>query len=164
MLTEEEGVALLQEMEETLKNLRIPISGKIAPKLQVNFRAKRRLGCCVLKSGVYSIEVSASLLGRPELLRQTIAHELLHTCKGCGNHGTLWKAYAARVNEALGYSVQRLTPADPQDSAPLRTEEVKYVLLCTSCGAKIPRCRMSKVVKYPWRYRCKCGGKLKRIA
>lgn len=162
-MIQQELNSLLAEMAEALRNLGIPLSGHISPTVLVNSRAKRRLGCCYYRDGVYEIEVSASLLEQPEPLRQTLAHELLHTCRGCRNHGEKWKGYAAKVNEALGYSIQRLAPAEGESPERLRQEKLRYVLECQSCGAKICRSRISKAVKQPWHYRCKCGGKLKRI-
>ncbi len=161
-MTQEELDALLAEMEQALRDLGLPLSRKICPCVQVNTRARRRLGCSICRDGAYYIEVSASLLDRPELLRQTLAHELLHTCPGCRNHGERWKAYAAQVNQALGFSIQRLAPAEGEEG-PLRQDTVKYLLKCQECGKIFPRARMSKTVKQPWRYRCPCGGKLKRI-
>lgn len=160
-MTREELDNALAEMAEALRKLKIPISEKIQPEIVLNTRARRRLGCCYYKNGSYTIEVSAMLAEQPEKLRQTLAHELLHTCPGCRNHGERWKAYAKTVNEALGFSIQRLSPPEGE-AAPLRHDTVKYVLECQSCGAKIYRARLSKAVKQPWRYRCKCGGKLKR--
>lgn len=155
--------SLFSQLRDSLLTLGIPLAVSISPSVKINSRAKRRLGCCYCREGNYTVEVSSSLLNRPQLLRQTLAHELLHTCRGCGNHGKRWKAYAARVNEAMGYSIQRLAPAEQEDREPLRREEVKYILKCQTCGAEIKRSRMSKAVKYPWRYRCKCGGTLKRL-
>lgn len=162
MISQQSLDSLLAEMAESLRELGIPLSSHISPAVLVNSRAKRRLGCCYYRDGVYVIEVSSGLLEQPERLRQTLAHELLHTCRGCRNHGEKWKAYAAEVNGALGYSIQRLAPAEGESQEPLRQEKLRYILECQSCGAKIYRSRMSKAVKYPWRYRCKCGGKLKR--
>ncbi len=164
-MTQKELDSLLAKMEKTLRRLSIPIADRIEPTVKVNTRAKRRLGCCRrLPGGGFSIEVSAALLDRPEQLKETLCHELLHTCYGCQNHGERWKAYAARVSGALGLDIRRLAPAEAgEEPLPLRRDTVKYVLECQSCGAQICRCRMSKVVKQPWRYRCKCGGKLKRI-
>ncbi len=161
-MTQEELDRLLAELTGALQKLGIPLSRRILPCVRVNTRAKRRLGCCYYENGAYTIEVSGSLLDQPEKLRQTLCHELLHTCPGCRNHGEKWKAWADTVNSALGYSIQRLAPAEGEGSR-LRRDEVKYILECQSCGAKIYRARMSKAVKQPWCYRCKCGGKLKRI-
>ena len=161
-MTQEELDREFSELAEILRGMGIPVSRKIVPHVSVNSRAKRRLGCCYVQNGVYSIEVSARQLEDREKLRQTLAHELLHTCPGCRNHGERWKEYAKRVNETLGFSIQRLSPAEGE-TAPLRKDTVKYVLECQSCGAKLYRSHMSKAVKSPWRYRCQCGGKLKRI-
>lgn len=159
-MTQPELDMLMQNLRAELLKLNIPLSDKIRPGVQINTRAKRRLGCCRLKNDMYTIEVSASVTDNTEKLRETLAHELLHTCKGCDNHGELWKSYAKIVNAALGMSVQRLAPAEETAPASLRRDEIKYVLECQSCGTKIYRTRMSKAVKSPWRYRCKCGGKL----
>ena len=166
-MTQDELDRELTEMAETLRGMGLPVSRKLLPHVTINTRARRRLGCCYVQSGVYSIEVSARQLEDREKLRQTLAHELLHTCPGCRNHGERWKAYAEQVNNALGLSIQRLSPAEGEmtegEVIPLRRDTVKYVLECQSCGAKLYRSRMSKAVKSPWRYRCQCGGKLKRI-
>ncbi len=164
-MTQEELDGLLREMQNTLRELGIPLSRHILPAVRVNARARRRLGCCYYRpaENAYIIEISASLLDQPEKLRETMAHELLHTCPGCGNHGKKWKAWADRVNIVLGFSVQRLAPPEEGETGPLRQDPVKYVLQCQKCGKLIRRRRMCKVVKTPWRYRCTCGGKLKRV-
>lgn len=153
---------LMAGLQAELRRLQVPVSSKILPGVRVNARAKRRLGCCFFQQGVYTIEVSAEILQSPALLRETLLHELLHTCPGCRDHGPLWKHYAEVVNKALGTSIRRTVKAEGE-LAPLRREEVKYVLRCQSCGREINRMRMCKVVKTPWRYRCLCGGKLKRV-
>lgn len=144
--------------------LAIPISPQVNPHVQVNRRALSRFGCCYQRKDGFLIELAESLLVAPERsCRQTLAHELLHTCPGCLNHGPAWKAYAKTVGEALGLSITRAVELEG-DAAPLRREEMKYFLRCEKCGAVIGRYRMCKLVKYPWRYRCAaCGGKLKRV-
>ena len=64
---------------------------QLRPWVRVMSRAKRRLGCCFYHGGEYTIEVAARLLGQPGLLRETLVHELLHTCPGCRDHGERWK-------------------------------------------------------------------------
>ncbi len=142
--------------------LGVPVSPHIRQGVEVNTRVQRRLGCCIFQEGAYTIQVSSRILDDLPLLWETLLHELLHTCPGCGNHGEKWKAHAQKVNQALGTRIQRTVKLDgaPQ---PLRREEDKYLLRCEDCGKEIRRMRMSKVVKAPWRYRCLCGGKLKRV-
>ncbi len=139
--------ALLAELSAQLRELGIPLGKHIAPQVEVNTRAQRRLGCCVCREGRFTIQVSARLLEDAPLLRATLLHELLHTCYGCQNHGKRWK-------------ITRTVPLEGP-AQPLRQEPVKYLLQCQSCGRLIPRRRLSKAVKYPSRYRCPCGGKIK---
>lgn len=152
----------LAALWKELRGLGVPVSKKLDPHVRINTRAKRRLGCCVYSPGQCAVEVSARILEDPELLRLTLVHELLHTCPGCRNHGPQWKSWARIAGQALGLDVQRTVPLE-DSPGPLRQESVKYVLQCQSCGALIPRKRMSKAVKAPWRYRCSCGGRLKRL-
>lgn len=161
-MTQAELDTLLGDLENTLRGLGIPLSREIRPAVVVNTRAKRRLGCCIRKEGAFTIEISAGILDNPELLHATLVHELLHTCYGCQNHGKRWKAYAVKAGEALGLEIQRTVAVEGQPQR-LRQDSVKYFLRCTSCGAVIPRRRMSKAVKNPGRYRCSCGGKLERL-
>lgn len=161
-MTQQELDAMLLEQEKALLSLGIPISREIVPQVEVNTRAQRRLGCCVRKDGVFTIQVSVFVLEDQELVRTTLVHELLHTCYGCLNHGKRWKAYAAKAGEALGLDIQRTVTLEGQPQR-LRQDSVKYLLKCKSCGAVIPRRRMSKAVKHPERYRCPCGGKLERV-
>lgn len=163
IMTQGELNALMAEMIASLTSLGIPLSKRIVPEVKVNTRAKKRLGCCILQSYVYTIEISQFVLSDEQLLRETMAHELLHTCKSCRNHGERWKQYAAIVNKELGYNISRTVKIEGGDVR-LREEANKYLLVCTSCGTEIWRARMSKTIKSPWRYRCgKCGGKLKRM-
>lgn len=152
---------LMEELCAALRELGIPISQKLDSHVKINTRAKRRLGCCYFTQTGCVIEVSAGILNQRELLRLTLVHELLHTCPGCRNHGVKWKAWAQRAGAAMDLDIRRTVPVEGE-AAPLRQEEVKYVLVCEACGARIPRKRMSKAVKRPWQYRCQCGGKLRR--
>ncbi len=165
MISRAELNELLTEAEAKLWRLSVPFSPHIERAVKVNSRAKKRLGCCIYSGGRYTIEISQALLEdeKEGLLTETLMHELLHTCKGCRNHGEKWKEYARRVNEAYGYNIAR-TVDTGEKITQLRKESIKYILVCEGCGLKIERSRMSKAVKSPWRYRCgKCGGKLKRV-
>lgn len=150
----------LARCSEVLVQLKIPISRNIFPEIKLNSRAKKRLGCCIKKDGSYIIELSTRLLtDRQDLLSETLYHEILHTCPGCGNHGERWKSYAAVVNRALGLKISRTAKLESEEQP-----DPKYILKCRSCGIEIARFKLSKVVKSPGRYRCgKCGGSLERI-
>ena len=71
-------------------------------RFSVNTRATSRLGLCRKKGNQYEIEISHLLLDErtPEdSLRDTLFHELLHTCYGCMKHTGRWKAYADETSD-----------------------------------------------------------------
>lgn len=100
-------VLLVRVLAEA-KSLGIPVSREIDPHVAVNTRARTRFGRCIRRSGRFTIELSERMLEAPERsCRQTLAHEVLHTCPGCQNHQVRWKSYAARMNAAFGYAIGR---------------------------------------------------------
>lgn len=137
----------------------IPVSGQIDPAVRVNRRARTRFGCCVQKNGRYYIEIAGQMLETDEkAVCQVLAHEVLHSCRGCANHGQRWKSYAVRMNECYGYDIARTDSFEKLGLAD--TRPVKYVVTCQSCGRRMPRMKRSPLVEHPERYRCRCGGTL----
>lgn len=143
------------------REIKIPVSDRIDPQVKLNRRARTRFGCCVRRNGAYTIELSAQLAreGSENAVLQVLAHEVLHTCYGCSNHGPRWKGYAQRMNTAYGYHISRTGNYDAlgiEDDRPVR-----YYVVCEACGRRIPRMKRSPLVDHPERYRCKCGGGLR---
>ena len=105
--------ALLAQVIAQARALGIPVSGRIDPHVRLNARAKKRFGCCIgsVKSG-FVIELAAALpaAGRQTCL-QTLAHEVLHTCTGCG------KSFLR------------------QKTSPLIRQPARY--RCAACGGKL---------------------------
>ena len=87
-----------------------------------------------------------------------LAHEVLHTCRGCRNHGERWKGYAAKMNARWGYHISRTGTWEAMGLP--EQKPARYVLVCTRCGTEFVRARASSVVLHPERYRCRCGGQL----
>ena len=140
------------------KALNIPVSDEIDSKVAVNSRAVRRFGCCIVKDNKFYIEISSKLLDAPEQMRkQTLAHEILHTCPDAriteigGNS-------MPKMNSAYGYNISRATTHEQLGIDD--TVSYRYLLKCQNCGAEIKRMRRSKLTDHPELYRCKCGGKL----
>ena len=158
--------ALLRKVLRQAVLAGIPVSGSIERHVSINTRARSRFGMCIKKDGRFTIEISSLLLQAPEqACCQTIAHELIHTCPGCDNHGPVFRRYAEIMNSRYGYTIQRTNSYEElglQSRAPAK-KEIRYIVVCRSCGKQITRTRMSSVVSHPSRYRCTCGGKLKRI-
>ncbi len=113
-------------------------------------------------------------LEEERILRDTFAHELIHTIDGCMNHSKLFKYYASFVNAKLGCRVSStfsvdlypaLSPADKKvlDLRAKHQTQYQYQVQCVDCKTTFNRQRKSKLVEHPERYRCGlCGGKLKR--
>lgn len=135
----------------------------------INCRAKTRWGRCRrLPDGTYEIEIAKALLQDDVddiAVKNTIVHELLHSCPGCFKHTGRWKQYANRVNRYLPhYNIKRTTSAEEKGVAVRRNEPVyRYILKCCDCGNEIRRQKKSAAIEHPEHYRCKCGGKLSRI-
>ncbi len=157
--------ALLKVVMDELRAIHIPISAQVLPTVTVNRRAKKRFGLCTRRSdNHYQIELSERLLNVDEMAcKQTLAHELIHTCYGCGNHGKRFHAYAQKINAAYGYHIKTTNTCEEIGLENPSTAEAKYILQCTRCGKEIPRLRYSNVIQNPSKYRCRCGGTLRRI-
>lgn len=154
---------LLQVVIAEAKALNIPVSPCILSAVKINKRAKTRFGrCIVAANGQCTIELSARLLNSSErACKEVLAHEVLHSCKGCRDHQTLWKSYAKLMNQVYGYNIQRTHSCEElgvNDNNPVR-----YQLQCQDCGAVLLRMKKSPLISHPERYRCRCGGRLKLI-
>ena len=152
---------LLARVIAQARAIRIPVSDHIRPQVRLNRRARTRFGCCIREGGTYTVELSAQLAqeGTEDAIMQVLAHEVLHTCYGCSNHGKRWKSYAAKMNAAYGYHINRTDNFEDlgiEDDRPVR-----YRVVCTQCGRQIPRMKRSPLVDHPERYRCRCGGTLR---
>ena len=101
---------------------------------------KSALGVCKNTINGYIIEVSKYLLKcNRELIKNVIAHELIHTVKGCFNHGYMFRAYARSLNR-LGYNVE----VKNNDKQFGQNIQYKYKLTCLKCGVVFYRHRLCK--------------------
>jgi len=135
----------------------------------INTRATKRWGQCKKVPGGFTININATLLDERndvEGLKNTIIHELLHSCDGCLNHGAEWKRLAAKVNSVYGYNIKRCSSASEkgieEETRVINHIEPKYIVKCTRCGNTIKRQKKSKLIEHTSRYRCgRCHGELK---
>lgn len=150
---------LLAQVIEQARSIGIPVSRRIAPHVTVNTRARTRFGCCRSRMGRHTIEIAAALTGAEDAaIRQVLAHEVLHTCPDCANHGAQWQRWAALMNRRFGYDIHRTDSHENLGSTDNRP--VRYLVVCRQCGKELPRMKRSPLVEHPQRYRCKCGGSL----
>ena len=147
------------ECRRELDRLGIPYSKNITFK--VNTRAKMRLGVCKKTGNSFVIAISSSLLDErtplKEGLKNTLHHELLHTCRGCMKHTGRWKIYADRVNAAYGYCIKRAAEKDEGIIPGELMKKPRYRVVCPGCGTVYERFKRSKLIDHPEQYRCgKC--------
>lgn len=153
-----------------LKHINMDISNKVT-EVKVNGRLSRSLGRCKYnrRYGNYIIEINPCMLAdevEVKTTKNTIIHELIHTCPGCMNHGYEWKRRSDRVNRILGYNIARCAEADGLEAAgvELETREFKYALECPSCGSQWKYKRWCETLEAPSRYQCgKCKCKLHTV-
>ena len=171
MYTKDQLNQWLREEQDNLTAIGIPISRDTCPEIRLS-KATSWYGQCQQnrvyqgKRYKYVISISVYHLSSSErAIRNTLIHELLHTCPGCLNHGPKWKTYASIVGRRLGYSIIRSGGDKEKDSVIEAARETKragyqtrYLLVCTQCGQEFTRYRKSNLVLHPEKYRCKCGG------
>lgn len=164
---------IARECMEELDSIGIPFS--IVLEWTINTRAKKRWGQCRKINGYYFININEDLLREDSSLaglKNTIIHELLHTCPGCMAHNAMWNKWASKVHRELGYDIKRTSSAEEKGlSEELRerraTEEkeriarkIKYKATCNGCGSTGYYQRWTKFLANPGNYRCgRCGGK-----
>ena len=157
---------LLSEVLEDFDALDIKY-GKIV-EITPNSRAKSRWGQCRKKHQGYCININVALLADnigDQGAKETIAHEVCHTIKGCMNHGATWKHYAQLLS-VFGYNIKRTNSAADKG---LNTEQYlanknyKYEIRCEKCCTASFYQKRGKAItaimtqKYHG-YRCgKCG-------
>ena len=131
----------------------------------INKRAKTRWGQCKAKSdGTFEIQISERLLKDDRVsetaCKETIIHEIVHTCDGCMRHTGKWKEYVSIINSAYGYNIKRTTSSKEKgiDEPVVSGIAPKYMFICRNCGVVIYRKRESKFTRNYRRYCCAgCG-------
>lgn len=162
-VTQTELNRMLREVIREAQEAGIPVPRNIDPEIYINGRPKKRFGCCKRIEGRFRLEVSRFILAcEPARVRNVIAHEVLHTCRGCDNHGKIWKSYAKVMNDRYGYRIKTTSSFAEMglpEPAP-QERRIRYVMRCTGCGREYPRERFTCVMQKINAYRCRCGGKL----
>ena len=97
----------------------------------------------------FTIEISSRLLKdnvSDDATKNTIIHEILHTCKNCQNHGMQWQKMAEEVNKHYPkYNIKRTTSHTEKGIS--EEDEYKYVIECNLCHRKWKYRRKTRVVE-----------------
>ena len=164
---------IFEECCTELRRINMDISDNIKD-VKVNGRLSRALGrCCARRDwrrmeDEYTIEINPCMLAddvEMHIVKNTMIHELLHTCPNCMNHGPEWTSRAGRVNRMLGYNVKRLAEVSGLEAAGVKLSrpDWKYAIVCNECGRVVEkRNRWSKTLENIGNYRHGggCGGHL----
>ncbi len=151
---------------EELEVLDIKI-GKVSC-IRYNPRLRTTFGRCEKRGKEFTISINSVFENHEDEheseLMDVVLHELIHTCEGCFNHGYLFKGYAVRVNARFGHHVSTYASTEYAKGLGIERKKIaaKYAIQCTACGRQYARKTLSKVIVHPEKYRCQCGGKLKR--
>lgn len=156
-------------VKNDLVSLNIPVSNEICPIVRIS-KAKRRWGSCKMlkKYNAYKfyISISEKCFSEPnyiDFIKNTMAHELIHTVKGCFNHSKEFKYYGY-VASKLGYAVTVKSESKLEKSDEEKFKEAKHILKCTVCGQMYYRYRFPKDKNYINKIVCgKCRGRLVKI-
>ena len=155
--------ALLKQAITMVEKLGIE-TGEIVPNVKL-VNVTSYWGKCTRKGDSHYITLNKKLIqANVEGALETLIHEVLHTVKGCMNHGETWKSLAKKVNTTYGTNISRATSATENGTQEFILATSKYVMECDRCGHGLGRDRMSNFVKHPEDYiHPNCGGKFKRV-
>ena len=162
--------ALFAECKMELDSINMDYSRKIV-SIKVNNRLRTTMGICHRNrsTGNYTIDINPALLADSADVREvkdTIIHEIIHTCPGCFNHGVEWKMRGDLVNRKLGYNISRCADRAEVEAKgiQLKVETYKYALECVECGQQYKYKRWTSALEYPSKYRCgSCHGNFKVV-
>ena len=141
--------------------------------ITVNNRLSRALGRCVVRNGIFRIELARKVTADNvdiDFVRNIIMHEVIHTMPGCFNHGSTFQRYASIVNRKLGYHVSTEETIENMEAAGvkpiIKSEVAKYALVCKKCGKTIAyRQRWCDLTANPGNYlHTTCGGNLRTVS
>lgn len=139
-----------------MRKIGIPVQNVCAVELNDRTYALGTCKMCRKITGetVYKVEYSKGLLDcKFETVAQVVIHELIHTCKGCMNHGITFKAYALIASKHFRIPVW--TTANAEQSADFASSEfvkskMKYAVMVmngVNKGHLIESQRITKIVK-----------------
>lgn len=155
--------ALIKECLDEVKAVNIT-PGHIV-KWSINTRARSRWGLCTMhRDGTCEIEIAARLLMDDRVsvkqCKDTIIHEILHSCKGCQGHTGRWKKYAELMNATYGYNIKRVTGSEEKglEKYEVKSRAPRYAFRCKVCGQLIIKKQRCKFTKHYRMYGCGiCG-------
>lgn len=93
---------LFDEIEKNLVKIGIPIN-------KYNYKISnqtKKFGSCQKIGDIYEIKISKYITDQ-NVLKRTIAHELIHTCDNCRLHEGKWFEYASLADIHYDYGITK---------------------------------------------------------
>ena len=146
---------LLLEVMEDFQRLKI----RFGPVSSLTItRARKSAGVCKRtrtgSSFEYVIGFSKYYLGlEDQEAKNILAHELIHTVRGCYNHGANFKQRAEKLNRA-GYNVRTHITERQHEQAKERLKQGLVIILCGR-GCEFYASPKSRMAREPEKYRCR---------
>lgn len=138
---------LYQKVIMDAKQLNIPYGNIVEVKTSTEL--KHSYGNCLYidLEDYYIITINEELLDDnvPEQsIKDTLLHEVIHTCPKCMNHQKYWKKYVKIANESgLGYTITPTSSREEKGLNPIpenTKENEKYIFKnckCKKCGRNV---------------------------
>lgn len=157
-------IRAFEEGRKICEELNIPIG--CVKTVKENSRFTSTWGRCRKTSRyTYEIEINSRLLENdvpPEVLMNTMLHELIHTCKNCMDHREVFKRYAARLNR-IGWDIQTYVSEAEYKAVPSDPVIYRYRVTCNDCGEVWNYSKRGAVVRSlqrnPKSCTCHCGSR-----
>lgn len=126
---------IIKEVKRDMNALNIPFDDTVP--IKINTRLSRALGRCCYRSGkAYVIELSTVIINSDvQELKNTIAHELLHSATIGDHHGGMWKYYADKMTRGSKYTITRLHDTEKLNYDAMMSK-YKYKTVCSGCGSE----------------------------
>jgi hypothetical protein len=121
-----------------------------------NSRYTRRYGNCRrLPNGHFEISIASFLLSdkitSDKIVRNTIFHELTHTCPDCFNHGKKFHEWGALISDCYDVDISTYVSKEisntVNEAGVIKKPKNKYEVVCCGCGAKSYFKRKTNTVK-----------------
>lgn len=98
---------MLNDIIADALNVNIPISKYLIKKIYIDKEMNNHLAECHRFFDRCEIHLFyKTLQAKPEYIKSIIAHEILHTCFLCSDHGYPWSKYSQIMNETYGYNIK----------------------------------------------------------
>ena len=120
------------------KNVDIPIRDDKVIKIEFTKEyAQESRGFCIMDNdcNTFSIFINSIYQEKDcpiEELKETIIHELIHTCPRCQSHGKIWMKYAKILNDKYGYELMTTKDYEAVFNKEL---PILHKYVCKTCGS-----------------------------